>query len=94
MPNLKELVDNVVLALSGNTQDQIWFSNIDLKYAFLQMKLSEEISRQSSVITVIVVYILQGSVKNLRLTKLKKGRNLHNSKRILSRSWKNKITKN
>ena len=41
MPNLNELVDNVALAISGNTNDPIWFSNTDLKYAYSQMALSE-----------------------------------------------------
>ena len=46
MPNLNEMVDNVALAISGNTEDPVWFSIIDLKYVYSQMKLSEATSRQ------------------------------------------------
>ena len=46
MPNWNELVDNVAWAISGSTEDPIWFLNIDLKYAFSQKKLSEATSRQ------------------------------------------------
>ena len=47
-PNLKELVVNVALAISGNTEELIWFSDIDLKYAYSQMKLSEATSQQGN----------------------------------------------
>ena len=46
MPNKIELLDNVTLAISGNTNKPIRFSNIDLKYAYSQIALSEETSRQ------------------------------------------------
>ena len=40
--NMNELIDNLALTISGNTSDPIWFSNIDLKYAYSQMALSGE----------------------------------------------------
>ena len=46
MPNMNELVDNVALAISGNTNYSIWFSNIDLKYEKSQKALSEGTSGQ------------------------------------------------
>ena len=46
MPNINELVDFIAFALSGNTTDLIWFSDIDLKYSFSQMSFSEVTSPQ------------------------------------------------
>ena len=47
MPNLNELVDKVALAISDNTLDPIWLSNIDLtKYASSQTALIKKTSRQ------------------------------------------------
>ena len=43
---MNELVDNEALAISGNTNEPIYFSNIDLKYAYSVMALSEETRRQ------------------------------------------------
>ena len=46
MPHMNEVVDNVALTISGNTNELIWFSNKDLKYAYSQMALDEKFSRQ------------------------------------------------
>ena len=43
VPNTNELVDNVALAIRGDTKEPIWFSNIGLKYAYSQMQLNEKI---------------------------------------------------
>ena len=51
MPKLRELVKTFALAISGNTEDPIWYSKIQndiLKYACSRIKLSEPISRQCS----------------------------------------------
>ena len=45
LPNMNEFVDNVAMAISGDTNAPIWFSNIDLKYSCSQMQLSKETSR-------------------------------------------------
>ena len=47
-PILKELVDNVALAISGNTEEPIWFSNINPKYAYYQNKLNKTTCRQGN----------------------------------------------
>ena len=49
VPNMNELVDNVALAIRGDTKEPIWISNIDLKYAYSQMQLNEKKSRQCIV---------------------------------------------
>ena len=43
MNELDNIIDNLALTISGNTSDPIWFSNIDLKYAYSQMALSGEL---------------------------------------------------
>ena len=42
---MNELVDNLALAISGNTTDPILFSNIDIKYVYSQMVMSKLTSR-------------------------------------------------
>ena len=39
-------MDDVALAISSNTTDPIWFSNIYLKYVYWQIVLIEKTSRQ------------------------------------------------
>ena len=46
MPNLFELIDNVAVTISGHEEDKIWFSPIDLKYAYSQIPLSKKASNQ------------------------------------------------
>ena len=46
MPNLFELIDNVAVTISGHDQRNIWFSSIDLKYAYSQIPLSKKASNQ------------------------------------------------
>ena len=48
MPNLFELIDNVAVTISGHDKDKIWFSSIDLKYAYSQIPLSKKASNQSN----------------------------------------------
>ena len=45
LPNMNEFADNVALAISGDTNAPLWFSNIGLKCSFSQMQLSRETSR-------------------------------------------------
>ena len=49
---MNELVDNVALAKSGDTNSPLWFSMFDLKYACFQIQLSKQASRQC-----ILVYL-------------------------------------
>ena len=44
MPNLFELIDNVAVTISGHDEKNIWFSWIDLKYAYSQIPLSKNAS--------------------------------------------------
>ena len=46
MPNLFELIDNIAVTISGPDEDKIWFSSIDLKYAYSQIPLSKKSSNQ------------------------------------------------
>ena len=46
MPNLFELIDNVAITISGHDERNIWFSSIDLKYAYSQIPLSKKASNQ------------------------------------------------
>ena len=46
MPNLFELIDNVAVTISGHDERNIWFSSIDLKYAYSQIPLSKKASNQ------------------------------------------------
>ena len=46
MPNLFELIDIVAVTISGHGERNIWFSSIDLKYAYSQISLSEKASNQ------------------------------------------------
>ena len=39
MPNLHELIDNVALQISEKSNGRVWFSNLDLKNAYSQLKL-------------------------------------------------------
>ena len=46
LPNLFELIDNVAITISGHDEDKIWFSSIDLKYAYSQRPLSKKASNR------------------------------------------------
>ena len=48
IPNTNYLVDNEALAIIGKTSDPVVFSNIDLKYAYSQIALSETTNPQCS----------------------------------------------
>ena len=50
MPNIHELIDNVALQVSEKSNGQVWFSNLDLKNAYSQLK--GVIKRVNSVILV------------------------------------------
>ena len=41
MHSIHELIDGVALYLSKKTEGQVWFSNLDLKTAYSQLKLCE-----------------------------------------------------
>ena len=56
MPNLFELIDNVAVTISGHGERNIWFSSIDLKYAYSQIPLSKKASNQCNF------YIVGGEV--------------------------------
>ena len=46
MPNIHELIDNVALQISKKSNGQVWFSNLDLKNAYSQVKLCDQTSKQ------------------------------------------------
>ena len=46
IPNIHELIDNVVLQISEKPNGRVWFSNPDLKNAYSQIKLCEQTSKQ------------------------------------------------
>ena len=46
MPNIHELIDNVALQISENSNGRVWFSVLDLKNAYSQLKLCEQTSKQ------------------------------------------------
>ena len=46
MPNMEELLNQISVEITHDRTMQLFISEIDLKYAYGQMKLSEETSRQ------------------------------------------------
>ena len=46
MPNMEELLNQISVELTPDRTIQLFISKIDLDYAYGQMKLSEETSRQ------------------------------------------------
>ena len=46
MPNIHELIDNVALQISEKSNGPVWFSNLDLKNAYSQLKLCDQTSKQ------------------------------------------------
>ena len=51
MPSLFKLIDNVAVTISGYEENKVWFSSIDLKYAYSQIPLS----KKKQVTTAILV---------------------------------------
>ena len=52
MPNIHELIDNIVLQLSIKDSGEVWFSNLDLKNAYSQLQLGTDTSKQCNFSTV------------------------------------------
>ena len=46
MPNLLELLDSAVQIIKSDKVGDVWLTSLDLKYAFSQILLSDEVSRQ------------------------------------------------
>ena len=46
MPNMEELLNQISVEITRDRTTQLFMSKIDLDYAYGQMKLSEETSRQ------------------------------------------------
>ena len=46
MPNIHELIDNVDLQISEKSDGRVWFSKLDLKKAYSQLKLCKQTSEQ------------------------------------------------
>ena len=46
MPNIHEFIDNVALQISEKSNGRVWFSSLDLKNAYSQLKLCEQTSKQ------------------------------------------------
>ena len=45
MPNLLELLDSAAQIITSDTSGEVCLTSLDLKYAFSQIPLSEEVSR-------------------------------------------------
>ena len=45
MPNLLELLDSAAQIITSDKLGDVWFTSLDLKYAFSQIPLSDEVSR-------------------------------------------------
>ena len=45
MPNLLELLDSAAQIITSDKIGDVWFTSLDLKYAFSQIPLSDEVSR-------------------------------------------------
>ena len=48
MPNLLELLDSAAQIITSDQVGDVWFTSLDLKYAFSQIPLSDEVSPQCS----------------------------------------------
>ena len=48
MPNIHEFIDNLALQISEKSNGRVWFSNLDLRNAYSQLKLCEQTSIQCS----------------------------------------------
>ena len=46
MPNLLELLDSAAQIITSDKVGDVWFTSLDLKYAFSQIPLIDEVSRQ------------------------------------------------
>ena len=46
MPNVDELLDGVSQIFTANTVDELYFTVLDLKYGYSQLKLTAETSKQ------------------------------------------------
>ena len=45
MPNLLELLDSAAQIITAKTEGTVWFTSLDLKYAFSQLRLDESVSK-------------------------------------------------
>ena len=52
LPNIHELIGNVVVRISEKSNGQVWFSNLYLKNAYSQLKLCNQTSKQCDFKTV------------------------------------------
>ena len=50
MPNLLELLDSAAQIITAKTEGTVWFTSLDLKYAFSQLPLDESVSKHFSVV--------------------------------------------
>ena len=46
MPNIHELADNVSAQISNDSFREVWFTNLDLKYAYSHLALHKFTSNQ------------------------------------------------
>ena len=46
MPNIHEMVDNVGAQIANDSVGEVWFTNLDLKYAYCQHALDTFTSNQ------------------------------------------------
>ena len=52
MPNLLELLDSAAQIITSDKIGDVWLTSLDLKYAFSQIPLSDEVSRRCNFIIV------------------------------------------
>ena len=45
MPNLLELLDSAAQIITAKTEGTVWFTSLDLKYAFSQLPIDESVSK-------------------------------------------------
>ena len=50
MPNVDQLLDGVSQIVTANTNGTLYFSVLDLKYAYIQLKLTAETAKQCNFI--------------------------------------------
>ena len=52
MPNVLELLDSAAQIVTSNKDGDVWFTSLDLKYAFSQIPLSDGVSSHCNFIIV------------------------------------------
>ena len=48
MPNLLELLDSAAQIITSKSEGKVWFTSLDLKFAFSQLPLDDSVSKLSN----------------------------------------------